>query len=67
MQSYLKFELHNLDETDTNKVVLDYSAHALIPALKVSASGGAGGGVLENIEEYNALYHTLLDLSGSTN
>jgi hypothetical protein len=66
-QSYLKFELHNLDETDTNKVVLDYSAHALIRALKVSASGGAGGGVLEIIEEYNALYHTLLDLSGSTN
>jgi hypothetical protein len=46
---------------------LDYSAHALIRALKVSASGGAGGGTLENIEEYNALFHTLLDLSGSKN
>jgi hypothetical protein len=65
-QSYLKFELANLDETATNKVVLDYSAHALIRALKVSARGSAGGGMLENIEEYNALYHTLLDLSGST-
>jgi hypothetical protein len=65
-QSYLKFELHNLDGTAANKIKLDYSAHALIRALKVSASGGAGGGTLENIEEYNALYHTLLDLSGTS-
>jgi hypothetical protein len=65
-QSYLKFELRNLDGTAANKIKLDFSAHALIRALKVSASGGAGGGTLENIEEYNALYHTLLDLSGSS-
>jgi hypothetical protein len=50
-QSYLKFKLHNPDGTAENKVKFDYYAHALIRALKVSAGGGAGGGVLENIEE----------------
>jgi hypothetical protein len=63
-QSYLKFELHNLDGTAANKFTFDYSAHALIRALKVSAGGGAGGGVLEHIEMYNAFFHTLFDISG---
>jgi hypothetical protein len=60
-----QIELHNLN--GTNAIELDYSAHALIGALKGLASGGAGSGVLENIEDYNALHHCMLDLSGSTN
>jgi hypothetical protein len=66
-QSYLKFRLQNLDGTAANKLKLDRSAHAVIRLLKVSASGGAGGGVLEHIEEYNALFHALVDVSGDAN
>jgi hypothetical protein len=59
--------LQNLDGTAADKLKLAHSAHAVIRSLKVSASGGAGGGVLEHIEEYNALFHALVDVSGDAN
>jgi hypothetical protein len=64
-QRYLKFKLQNLDaSSEIASFKFDYSAHAIIRSLKVSASGGAGGGTLENIEEYNALVHALFDVTG---
>jgi hypothetical protein len=66
-QSYLKFQLQKLDGTAADKLTLDHSAHAVIRSLKVSASDGAGGGVLEHIEEYNPLFHALVDESGDAN
>jgi hypothetical protein len=55
-QNYLKFRLQNLDSTAANKLTLDHSAHAVIRSLKVSAS-----------EEYNALFHAFVDVSGDAN
>jgi hypothetical protein len=53
--------LQKLDGTAPDKLTLDHSAHAVIRPLKVFASGEAGGGVLENIEEYYfTLYFTAL-------
>jgi hypothetical protein len=53
-------------DPDTNvKLASDSSAHSLIRSLKVSTSGGAVSGVLENIEEYNALLNALSDTSVS--
>jgi hypothetical protein len=66
-QSYLQFRLQNLDGMVANNLKLDHSAHAVIRSLRVSASGGAGGGVLEHIEEFDALYHALVDISGDAN
>jgi hypothetical protein len=60
----LRFRLYSLSD---EVLALDKSAHSVFRALKVSASGRAGGGVLENIEEYNnAFVTTLYDLTGSS-
>jgi hypothetical protein len=66
-RNYLKIRLQNLDGTATNKLTLNHSAHAVIRSIKVSASGGADGGVLEHIQEYNALFHALVDVSADAN
>jgi hypothetical protein len=63
--TYLKLRLSNTDPDTATELTLDLSAHSLIRSLKVSALGGAGGGVLENIEEYNALLQALSDTSVS--
>jgi hypothetical protein len=59
--------LQNVNGTAANKLKLDNSANAVIRSLKASASGGAGGAVFKYIEEYNAMYHVLLDVSGDAN
>jgi hypothetical protein len=59
--------LQDFNGTAANKLKLDNSAHAVIRSLKASASGGAGGAVFKHIEEYNAMYHVLLDVSGDAN
>ena len=57
--SYLKFKVTNNDATNTFK--LDYSASAFIQSLSLYH----GANLLENINEYNALYHLLLDMQAS--
>jgi hypothetical protein len=42
---------------------MNNTVHGQLRSLKVSPSGGAGGGVLENVEEYNALVLALIDTS----
>ena len=64
-QSYIKFRLNNLATDVNDAFAMDSTAHGLFRSLKVSASGGAGGGVLENVEEYNALVQALIDTSVS--
>ena len=57
--SYLKFKVTNNNTTDAFK--LDYSASSFIQSLSLYH----GANLLENIQEYNALYHVLLDMQGS--
>eukprot|EP00873_Tetraselmis_striata_P020279 jgi/Tetstr1/440543/TSEL_028866.t1 len=59
-QSYLKFKLTNKDTTAANAMVLDGSAHAVIRLLECVY----GNNVLEYIDQYGALYQTILDSSG---
>jgi hypothetical protein len=63
--SYLKLRLTNADPETATGLTLDLTAHSLIRSLKVSASRGAGGGVLENVEDYNALLRALSDTNVS--
>jgi hypothetical protein len=62
-QSYIKFRINNLSTDVSDAFSTDSTAHGLLRSLKVSASGGAVGGVLENVEEYNALVQALIDTS----
>ena len=57
--SYLKFKVTN--NNTTNPFNLDYSASAFIQSMSLYH----GAYLLENINEYNALYHLLLDMQAS--
>ena len=58
--SYLRFKIVNTHATVP--LALDYSAAGLIQSLAIYH----GSNLLEQINEYNALYHLFLDLQGST-
>ena len=59
-QSYLKFKVKS-GGTSADTLAPDYSASAFFRQLEVTY----GSSVLEYVTEYNVLYHTLLDASGS--
>jgi hypothetical protein len=60
-QSYTEFRLNSLATDVNDNFALNNTAHGMFRSLKVPASGGAGGGVLENVEDYNALVQALID------
>jgi hypothetical protein len=65
--TYLNLRLVTIDPDQDRDMVADPSAHSLTRSLKVLFPGGAGDGVLDNIEVYNALLHAMSNVSVAQN